>query len=1507
MDCVQEIVVNEPSPREMSHGIPAIGVEENQILRASTLRGYVVHSSFFVESKTGTGSYNWDASVYNTYRNFYIAGMNYWSSFVSRYGKTLTTHWRLFSPYSSYTQVTGEPTVTGENSFIPEIVKKFYTPTSSDKPPTWSWAGAGTRYCWWYNNKIRAAFGADEAICGFIAYKPSGSESIWPHAISIIWGGTDREGVYFAMDTRYWQALHDPFSKPLRNVIAHEIGHLWGAPDEYKSDNCGWTYRGIANVNCQANRPAYKQPGYTMRGWDGIMKTNYTGGNSLATPIHTGVIPATQSIPSRVFTSTPAGITLTFSNADNIGTITRVTPTAIPMDYYYRHKVTAPASRNIGGTNYYFDFWEVKRLSGATTNISYYANELPSDVLNSTFSNPVTFVRAVYTSSPPDIFTANTTVSAHWAPGSTNPNPPPAIALRWRNKYNMADVQTIIEYEASAGNWRELTYQHRPVPPSLVGINQWTGVMIYAVPGSGGTGVNPIQSNREYRFRIVGYFNTNRGTPSQVASVTTKAATPPDSVYCYDPSEPNSIGSPRVLTSSGPGMDAYSVRGALGITGVAGEFSWFVPKSDYYSITAINLSNNFFGEYLELRLRVRPGSDFVPNFRAQRAGGTTHINGYKRGDEWLLDIHTDGEYLIKVEPVITQSISYDLAHRTYGHFAFGEYDIFVQRKTSTPMVQICRDCIRLLFVKPYPGEIILNPHPLSELFRTGISKSIPQSFQMYYQTPPGFIFEGFGGDLGTLPNNPASVNFGPNNVAGSYHVYPIIKAIDESMAELVVIHPEGPDGPFDYRQTSAIGATLVAEAKPPSGYVFVGWGGDTATTTNPLNVVMWRSKKLIAHYRPAPCVPEPMSEWLHKIAFVNSSNTQIVLEYAMKPGAGDELEPGQIDLPPVPPPTAFDIRWINIPGSQGSVTDWRAIKSSHIYQGRVQTGPTNPVRMTWLELPTTPNASFTLRVQGMAGSIDMRTQSSYTFEDEGTYMFTIEVKELVCPEPTSENEIVVIPKDVDTKEWPCMRLALELRDRRTGDLRPFSNPYNLRFQEKSEDGSNEPMTLHSFEQLDSLLIVKFCTDPDKPGRDRDIDIINDNEDPDQEKDTTRVTIPVPLPDGDEDPVRYVWNIRGGWQMISLPVDMKKAETAMMFTDPDVVLYEFNTDNGAYENAVQMDFGRGYWIKSDGLETILTGVKRFEFQWNNLSGIGEPYGYGWNMIGALSAMMPVANIQSTPATGLKSIFGWDPSQGYIVPSSVEPGKGYWVRVDPNTTLRMETSPVIGGGATAYSKVVDGLDIAGMLTVSLDNHGSRSLYVSGTELAREQREVLALPTLPPAGVFDARSGENALFLFPGDNTLRLRASGRVHLGMPMDAARVSIEVRDGDGEVIAVFHGLRGERTTLDVADETELFLKVSVSPITRDDALGINYPNPLRIAGETWIPYTLSKDGDVQLHVYDLLGRKLRTLVSSRQTAGDKLASWDGRDERGEAMPAGMYVYRLETASGIVTRTLTIVK
>ncbi|MBI5709407.1 MAG: hypothetical protein HZC42_03760 [Candidatus Eisenbacteria bacterium] len=71
----------------------------------------------------------------------------------------------------------------------------------------------------------------------------------------------------------------------------------------------------------------------------------------------------------------------------------------------------------------------------------------------------------------------------------------------------------------------------------------------------------------------------------------------------------------------------------------------------------------------------------------------------------------------------------------------------------------------------------------------------------------------------------------------------------------------------------------------------------------------------------------------------------------------------------------------------------------------------------------------------------------------------------------------------------------------------------------------------------------------------------------------------------------------------------------------------------------------------------------------------------------------------------------------------------------------------------------------------------------------------------------------------------------------------------------------------------------------------SWPNPARCSAR--LEYTLPRAGAVTLRIYGLKGELVRTLVSGERPAGLNAAVWDGRDERGNAVGAGAYFYRLE--------------
>ncbi len=71
----------------------------------------------------------------------------------------------------------------------------------------------------------------------------------------------------------------------------------------------------------------------------------------------------------------------------------------------------------------------------------------------------------------------------------------------------------------------------------------------------------------------------------------------------------------------------------------------------------------------------------------------------------------------------------------------------------------------------------------------------------------------------------------------------------------------------------------------------------------------------------------------------------------------------------------------------------------------------------------------------------------------------------------------------------------------------------------------------------------------------------------------------------------------------------------------------------------------------------------------------------------------------------------------------------------------------------------------------------------------------------------------------------------------------------------------------------------------------SHPNPF--GGVTVIRYGLPVANEVRLGIYDLKGRLVRTLTVGHEADGSGFADWDGRDERGLQIPAGVYFCRLE--------------
>ena len=83
------------------------------------------------------------------------------------------------------------------------------------------------------------------------------------------------------------------------------------------------------------------------------------------------------------------------------------------------------------------------------------------------------------------------------------------------------------------------------------------------------------------------------------------------------------------------------------------------------------------------------------------------------------------------------------------------------------------------------------------------------------------------------------------------------------------------------------------------------------------------------------------------------------------------------------------------------------------------------------------------------------------------------------------------------------------------------------------------------------------------------------------------------------------------------------------------------------------------------------------------------------------------------------------------------------------------------------------------------------------------------------------------------------------------------------------------------------------------------PNPFN--PRTVIPFSLPRAGEVELGIYDVAGRLVRTLVSGELPPGDHEAVWRGLDARGRAVASGAYYARLRTPRGVEVKAMSLVR
>ncbi len=142
---------------------------------------------------------------------------------------------------------------------------------------------------------------------------------------------------------------------------------------------------------------------------------------------------------------------------------------------------------------------------------------------------------------------------------------------------------------------------------------------------------------------------------------------------------------------------------------------------------------------------------------------------------------------------------------------------------------------------------------------------------------------------------------------------------------------------------------------------------------------------------------------------------------------------------------------------------------------------------------------------------------------------------------------------------------------------------------------------------------------------------------------------------------YVMQVQDRWNIISVPSAVADYRKSVLY--PTAISSAFAYDGG-YTRQDTLTNRHGYWLRFNGAQQIrINGVPRDR----DTLEVNE----GWNLIGSIGSPVPVSGVTSIPGGMVTSeFFGY--SSGYHSFDTVQPGRGYWVKVNQSGRLVLSSS-------------------------------------------------------------------------------------------------------------------------------------------------------------------------------------------------------------------------------------------
>lgn len=382
-------------------------------------------------------------------------------------------------------------------------------------------------------------------------------------------------------------------------------------------------------------------------------------------------------------------------------------------------------------------------------------------------------------------------------------------------------------------------------------------------------------------------------------------------------------------------------------------------------------------------------------------------------------------------------------------------------------------------------------------------------------------------------------------------------------------------------------------------------------------------------------------------------------------------------------------------------------------------------------------------------------------------------------------------------------------------------------------------------------------------------------------------------------------ISEGWNLLAIPLNVDDYWTTAYAPWSSAFTFRY-TDK--YEIADTLKNGEGYWIKSAvDCPFYVMGTSYFTDTINVHS--------KWNMIGSVSYPILTSEIiPISPVTIQSAFYAFIPGRGYIDSDTLLPGYGYWVKVNGDGKLILNSRSLVSSSMnivankalqrSASSSLEKIASSSGLNKLSvIDAKGTEKTIYYSTSGINVDLAKYELPPLPPDGIFDLRFSNNksvaiaeqslqtySVKIYSAEYPVHIKWEGCVKSG----SALIKIDKKDID-------LSQPGDILVNDPEAKIKLVLSLADSkPIPLEFALQQNYPNPFN--PKSVINYQLSVDSWVSLKIFNSLGQEIATLVDEMQDAGHKSVEWNASEQ-----PSGVYIYRLTAGRFTDLKKLVLVK